>query len=85
MNEGISDELLGGTRPQQVLRLAPVVVAQCIGAAVMGKITMEALKDACSYLTQDMLRFTIPSVVLSLVAEMKLKGCANPSSLLVNS
>lgn len=74
LNEGISDELLGGTRPQQVLRLAPVIVSQCIAARAAEKVNLETLKDACSYLTQDMLRFTIPSVVMSLVGEIKLKG-----------
>jgi len=76
LSEGISDDLLSGTHPQQLLRLAPTIVYQCVLACSAGVIDLETLKDGCSYLTQEMLRFTIPSVVLSLVAEVKRNGCA---------
>lgn len=74
LSEGISDELLSGTHPQQLLRLAPTIAYQLVTACSMGVIDLETLKDGCSYMTQEMLSFIIPSVVISLAEEMRRNG-----------
>jgi hypothetical protein len=51
------------------LRLAPTIVHQALCAAEMQVISAQTLKDALSYLSQDMLCFTLPNVLVSIAQQ----------------
>lgn len=69
-NEGISDDLIQASPPTTLLRLAPLLFAQSIGACVHGVIDLETLRGGLSYFLQDLLSFTLPGALAWLLAEI---------------
>ncbi|GAA5948530.1 hypothetical protein JCM3775_004170, partial [Rhodotorula graminis] len=78
--EGISDDLMHATNPRTLLRVAPTILKQSLLARHAGVVDLDSLRDALSYFLQELLRFTLPGVLLWLVEEVE-RTSASPQQL----
>ncbi|GAA5836468.1 hypothetical protein JCM9279_000400 [Rhodotorula babjevae] len=78
--EGISDDLMHATNPRTLLRVAPTILKQSLMARQAGVVDLDSLRDALSYFLQELLRFTLPGVLLWLVEEVE-RTPASPQQL----
>ncbi|GAA5892443.1 hypothetical protein JCM8208_005823 [Rhodotorula glutinis] len=78
--EGISDDLMHATNPRTLLRVAPTILKQSLMARQAGVVDLDSLRDALSYFLQELLRFTLPGVLLWLVEEVE-RTSASPQQL----
>jgi hypothetical protein len=60
------------TSPFDLLRLAPTIVNQAVLAVEASIISSQTLKEALSYLSQDLLSFTLPNVITALLQQCEL-------------
>ncbi|GAA5995704.1 uncharacterized protein JCM10292_004693 [Rhodotorula paludigena] len=68
--EGISDDLMHATNPRTLLRVAPTILKQSLRACQAGVVDLDNLRDALSYFLQELLRFTLPGVLLWLIEKL---------------
>jgi len=59
------------TNPRTLLRVAPTILKQSLMARQAGVVDLDSLRDALSYFLQELLRFTLPGVLLWLVEEVE--------------
>ncbi|BGP42471.1 hypothetical protein JCM10449v2_006476 [Rhodotorula kratochvilovae] len=69
--EGISDDLMHSTNPRTLLRVAPTILKQSLMARQAGVVDLDSLRDALSYFLQELLRFTLPGVLLWLIEDIE--------------
>ncbi|GAA5821810.1 hypothetical protein JCM3770_002900 [Rhodotorula araucariae] len=69
--EGISDDLMHSTNPRTLLRVAPTILKQSLMARQAGVVDLDSLRDALSYFLQELLRFTLPGVLLWLIEDVE--------------
>lgn len=69
-SDGISDDLIKSSRPQDMLTLTPTIFRQCITACQAGVIDFDALKGALEYFLQPFLSYTLLSAVQYLIWEI---------------
>jgi len=78
--EGISDDLLHGTDPRALLRLAPTIMEQALLAFRAGVIDETQLRSGLSFWGErEMLGFSMPAVTTWLVQYM-LRWCVGGSA-----
>ncbi|GAA5864302.1 hypothetical protein JCM3774_002745 [Rhodotorula dairenensis] len=69
--EGISDELMHSTNPKVLLKVAPTILKQSLMACRAAVVDQDSLRDALSYFLQELLRFTLPGVLVWLLTEIE--------------
>ncbi|GAA6022302.1 hypothetical protein JCM8202_002019 [Rhodotorula sphaerocarpa] len=69
--EGISDDLMHATNPNILLKIAPTILKQSVMACRAGVVDLDSLRDAMSYFLQELLRFTLPGVLVWLIGEIQ--------------
>ena len=69
-SDGISDDLIKSSRPQDMLTLTPTIFRQCITACQAGVIDFDALKGALEYFLQPFLSYTLLSAIQYLTWEI---------------
>lgn len=68
------------TNPRTLLRVAPTILKQSLMACQAGVVDLDNLRDALSYFLQELLRFTLPGVLLWLIEKLGRTPCVYSSA-----
>ncbi|TKA52228.1 hypothetical protein B0A53_04651 [Rhodotorula sp. CCFEE 5036] len=82
--EGISDELMHSTNPKVLLKIAPTILKQSLMACRAAVVDQDSLRDALSYFLQELLRFTLPGVLVWLLTEIEQTSAASSKTGMIN-
>jgi hypothetical protein len=59
------------TNPKVLLKIAPTILKQSLMACRAAVVDQDSLRDALSYFLQELLRFTLPGVLVWLLTEIE--------------
>jgi hypothetical protein len=72
--DGLSDQLLSNSRPQDLLSIVPTLLHRCILLYSGGQMEQDAFNGMISYFEKKFLNFALPSVISTLCDEMIYDG-----------
>lgn len=70
-SDGISDDLIRSSSPQLLMRIAPTIFSQAIIATSTNVIDMDTLRGGLTYFLQDLLSYTLPGALRSVINEIQ--------------
>ncbi|GAA5988829.1 hypothetical protein JCM10908_006188 [Rhodotorula pacifica] len=82
--EGISDDLMHATNPKILLKIAPTILKQSLMACRASVVDQDSLRDALSYFLQELLRFTLPGVLVWLLTEIEQTPALNAKKSMID-
>ncbi|KAI8879169.1 hypothetical protein K501DRAFT_336268 [Backusella circina FSU 941] len=72
--DGLSDELMSNSRPQDLLSIVPTLLHRCILLYSAGHMEQDAFDGLMSYFEKKFLNFALPSVISTLCDELNYDG-----------
>ncbi|KAK8843371.1 hypothetical protein IAR55_007028 [Kwoniella newhampshirensis] len=82
-SDGIEDQILLATSPQELCKLTPTLIQQAIAAVASGQIDLDTLHSGLSYFSQPLLSWCLGGVIGWLCREIERQGLLSALHLVV--